>query len=92
MSLEFLKNIKKGDIVVRALHGGGFTSNSLMGIEEVNEDGIFIEDADGDYSDDSVYKFSLTTGKSVNNYTQGFHSEIIRIATEEDLVNEDFQY
>lgn len=84
MNKAFLKDLKENDIVVRKLHGGGFVTESLVTIEAVLENGIFIKGADGDYEDDSSYCFDLTTGKSCNNYIQGFRSELSRIATEED--------
>lgn len=87
MSKEFLQNLKEGDIVVRALIGGGFTTESLIEIESVRDNGIFIEGCDGDYEADSVYRFSKTTGRSVNNYMAGFSSQIVRLATDEDKEN-----
>jgi len=87
MSKEFLKNLKSGDIVVRELTGGGFKTESLVTIENVTEDGVFIEGADGDYSIDSTYAFSKTTGKSKNNYTEGFYSTLLRIANNEEMVD-----
>lgn len=87
MSKEFLESIKEGDVVVRALTGGGFTTENLVEIEAVRDNGIFIEDCDGDYEDDSVYRFSKTTGRSMNNYITGFSSQIVRIATDEDKEN-----
>lgn len=91
MSKDFLKDVKEGDILVRALTGGGFTTESLLKVEAVEDNGIFIEGADGDYDDGSVYRFSKTTGKSVNNFVSGFRSELIRVATEEDLANPDLE-
>lgn len=87
MNKDFLKNVKNGDVLVRSLIGGGFKTESLVEIESVLDNGIFIEGADGDYEDNSVYRFSKTTGKSMNNYTAGFSSELLRIATKEDLDN-----
>lgn len=87
MSKEFLKNVKNGDVLVRKLTGGGFTTESIVEIESVRENGIFIDGADGDYENDSTYRFNKTTGKSVNNYTPGFYSTLDRIASEEDLQN-----
>lgn len=87
MSKEFLKNVKDGDVLVSKLTGGGFTTESIVEIESVRENGIFIDGADGDYENDSTYRFNKTTGKSVNNYTPGFYSTLDRIASEEDLQN-----
>lgn len=81
---SFLETIKSGDVVVRALTGGGFTTYNLMEIEHVDKTGIFVEGADGDYEADSVYCFSKSTGKSVNNFVPSFYSTLIRIATEAD--------
>lgn len=80
----FLENIKAGDVVVRALTGGGFTTYSLLEIEHVDETGIFVEGADGDYEVDSVYRFSKHTGKSANDFIPGFYSTLMRPATEAD--------
>lgn len=85
MSKEFLKNVKSGDVLVRLLIGGGFKTESLISIEAVKDNGIFVKGADGDYEDDSVYRFSKTTGKSCSNYIPGFSSEIVRVATEKDI-------
>ena len=83
-----MTNFNEGDIVVRALTGGGFTTEGLVEIDHIDEHGdIFIEGADGDYEHDSVYRFSGKTLKSVNNYTQGFYSTILRKATDDDLEN-----
>lgn len=82
---NFLKELKADDLVVRELHGGGFVSESLVKIDSVLDNGIFIDGVDGDYADDSVYRFSLTTGKSCKNYVPGFYSVLTRIATEKDL-------
>lgn len=84
---SFLKKIEAGNVIVRALTGGGFTTYDLLEIEHVDENGIYIEGADGDYAKDSVYRFDLNTGRSVNNYSPGFYSTLIRIATKEDLKN-----
>lgn len=83
-NLDFLNKVKSGDKLVRGLTGAGFTTYSLVEVEHVDSTGIFIEGADGDYERDSVYRFSLKTGKSVNNYTAGFYSTLIRLATKED--------
>lgn len=85
---DFLKEVKAGDVLVRGLSGGGFTTYSLIEVEHVDDKGIYIEGADGDYAHDSVYRFSTFTGRSVNNYTPGFLSMLIRIATEEDKEKE----
>lgn len=81
-----LKDIKEGDVVVRGLTGGGFTTESLVTIEHVDKSGdVFIEGADGDYAKDSVYRFDRKSGRSVNNYTSGFYSTILRKATDDDI-------
>lgn len=85
MSHEFLKKVKSGDVLVRTLHGGGFVSESLVKVEAVLDNGIFIEGADGDYEDDSVYRFSKSTGQSLNNYSAGFFSKLNRVATDDDI-------
>lgn len=81
---EFLKEVKAGDVLVRALTGGGYTTYNLVEVENVDDKSIYIEGADGDYTDDSVYRFLRSNGRSVNNYIPGFSSTLIRIATEED--------
>ena len=86
--MDFLKKIEAGDVVVRALTGGGITTYGLLEIEHVDDNAIFIEGADGDYAKDSVYRFSRKTGRSENNYAPGFYSTIIRVATKEDLEDE----
>lgn len=88
MSKKFLKELKAGTAIVKMLCGGGYKTYEVCRIEEVNSAGIFMEGADGDYDNDSVYKYSLISGKSVNNFVPGFKSEIVRIATEEDLRKE----
>lgn len=82
---EFLKQVKSGDKLVVGLTGAGFTTYSLAEIEHVDETGIFTEDAEGDYEKNSVYRFSLKDGRSINNYCAGFYSTLIRFATEDDI-------
>ena len=77
--LEF----KSGDKVVRSLTGGGFTTHSIVEIEEVNKKGIFIEGCDGDFSKDSTYGYNF---KGAPFYSfGGFRSELVRLATKSDL-------
>ena len=85
--MSWLNNIKSGDILVRELTGGGFKTESLVEVEFVSEEGIFINGADGDYGSDSVYKFSSGTGKSVNNFMAGWYSTLKRVVNKEDLIN-----
>lgn len=80
-------NLKNEDLVVRELHGAGFITKSLVRVEKVEKNIFYIEGADGYYADDSVYAFSLENGESINNFTPGFFSKIIRKATEEDKEN-----
>lgn len=85
MSKEFLKKVEAGTAVVKMLSGGGYKTYEVYHVEEVTVDGIFLEGADGDYSDESTYKYSKINGRAENNYVPNFRSEIVRIATEEDL-------
>lgn len=84
--MKFLKDLKEGDVCVCSLVGGGFSTESLTTIEYILNNKIYIEGCDGDFSKDSVYEFSNTTGKSVNNFMTGWYSQLVRIATEEDLL------
>ena len=86
---NFLKKVGPGDVLVRSIVGGGFTTYSLVEIEHVDDKGIYIEGADGDYEADSVYRYLLTNGRTAENYVPGFYSELIRVATEEDKKKEE---
>jgi hypothetical protein len=81
-----LASLKRGDVVIRNLAGGGFDCLSLLSIETVTDDGIFVEGADGDFSRDSVYGYHLD-GQPFSSHTPGFRSTLLRKATEEDLIN-----
>lgn len=83
--LVFLQSLKVGDFVIRELHGAGVITESIEKIEYINDTGIFIEGADGDYSKDSCYRFFPLNGKSVNNFVPSFYSKIVKLATEEDF-------
>tara|TARA_R110000851_G_C12880230_1_gene545952 strand:- start:414 stop:683 length:270 start_codon:yes stop_codon:yes gene_type:complete len=85
MSID-LKGLKKSDIVVRELEGGGFSTKSLVAIEDVNEKGVFIEGCDQDFSDDSTYGYKFD-GSPFSCFTFGFKSKILRKATEQDLID-----
>ena len=76
--------LKSGDKVVRSLTGGGFTTHSIVEIEEVNKKGIFIEGCDGDFSKDSVYGYNFK-GAPLSGHVTGFRSELLRLATKSDL-------
>ena len=83
MSLE---NLNSGDIAVRELIGGGFSTKSLIEIETVNDKGVFVEGCDGDFSHDSVYGYKFD-GSPFSSFTPGFSSKLLRKATEQDLID-----
>lgn len=81
-----LNELKENDIVVRELSGGGFQTKSLLEVETVNEQGVFVEGCDGDFSSDSVYGYNFD-GSPFSSFIPGFKSTILRKATEQDIID-----
>lgn len=80
---EQLSQLKVGDFVSKELHGAGEVSDG--GTSEVfhidQKARIFwIEEWDEKYHKDSVYAYSLDTGRSVNNFIAGFYQQVTGIA------------
>jgi len=80
------EKLKQGDIVVRELTGGGFSTESIIIVETVNDKGVFIEGCDGDFSPDSVYGYEFD-GTPFSSFTAGFTSRLLRKATNQDLID-----
>lgn len=78
------KDVEVGTKIVRALIGGGFTTEGIITVEAVNDEGIFIEGCDEDFSKDSVYGYHFD-GRPFANWTPGFSSKLLRIATQADI-------
>lgn len=83
--IESLKNIQAGDEIVTELHGGGIVSKHITKIEKVINDIAYAEGADGDYSAESVYAYSLKNGRTINNYIPGFYSILSHKASPEEI-------
>lgn len=71
-------DVKKGSNLVKVLIGGGVESASIVKVEKVTKDTIFLEGADGRYKrDDSVYAYDLESGRLVTPLIPGFTSRLI---------------
>jgi hypothetical protein len=79
-------NLSEKDVVVRELVGGSFSTKSLVNIETVNTNGVFIEGCDGDFSEDSVYGYNFD-GTPFASLIPGFKSTLLRKATKQDLID-----
>lgn len=82
MKKEQLAELKIGDFVARNLHGAGHTTKGenaeVFHIDKTA--GLFwVEEWDEEYFKDSVYAYSLETGKSINNYVPGFYNQVTAI-------------
>jgi len=83
---EQLAKLKVGDFVERNLHGAGqVTKGENVEVFHINKSaGIFwVEEWDEKYLKDSVYAYSLETGKSINNYVPGFYHQVTAIVKTE---------
>jgi len=81
-----LAKLKVGDFVERNLHGAGqVTKGENVEVFHINKSaGIFwVEEWDEKYLKDSVYAYSLETGKSINNYVPGFYHQVTAIVKTE---------
>jgi len=70
-------DVKKGSQLVKLLVGGGVETASLVSVEKVTKDTIFLEGCDGDYKRDSVYAYDLGTGRACESYIPGFSSRLV---------------
>lgn len=82
MKKEELVELKVGDFVERNLHGAGHVTKAenseVFHIDKTA--GVFwVEEWDETYLKDSVYAYSLETGKSINNYMPGFYNQVTAI-------------
>lgn len=76
---EQLSNLQVGDFVKTELHGAGQVSegdkSEVFHIDQKSR--IFwIGEWDESYQKDSVYAYSLDTGKTINNFVAGFFSQV----------------
>lgn len=81
---EQLQNLKVGDTLKRDLHGGGFVTEGEDAIvKKIDEQsGIFWTDSsDGGYVKDSLYAYSIATGKSINNMVPGFFHTVREVVS-----------
>lgn len=79
---EILSNLKVGDFVQTELHGAGVVSEGdtkeVFHIDKAKRM-FWVEEWDEPYRKDSVYAYSLDTGRTVNNYMPGFFQQVISI-------------
>lgn len=75
-------DVKKGDTIVKILIGGGVETASIVEIEKVTSDTIYLEGCDGNYKRDSPYAYDLASGRLCESFIPGFTSRLIFLEDE----------
>jgi hypothetical protein len=78
-----LTNLKVGDFVKCSLHGAGHvTQGEDSEVFHIDPKAkiFWIGEWDETYRNDSIYAYSLETGKSINNFMPGFYNQVTAIA------------